>query len=172
MDRKISQKKKKKGRPNHKHLQLISDWNLLVLSTLSQQSTYPTAFEKNKFHVKNSRNKPKHHVIQRVSALEQNKMLMYFPCKMIGKKYNTVMWVQSSWTVTVAQHCCIPIGRIKFWWGKRPPRKWSPPQWQTKDTVLDYRIPGCYQKNSNQQKEKFLISKTCSKNVDKYTRCS
>lgn len=86
-------------------------------------------------------------------------MLMYFPCKMMGKKFNTIMWVQSSWTVTVAQHCCIPIGRIKFWWGKRPPRKWSPPQWQTKDTVLDYRIPGCYQKTATSKRKKFRFPK-------------
>lgn len=53
---------------------------------------------------KNSRNRPKHHVIQWVSALQQNKMLMYSPWEIMGKKRNTLMWVQSSWTGTLVWH--------------------------------------------------------------------
>lgn len=53
---------------------------------------------------KNSRNRPEHHVIQWLSALQKNKMLRYSPWEIMGKKLNTIMWVQSSWTGTLVWH--------------------------------------------------------------------
>lgn len=119
---------------------------------------------------KNSRNRPEHHVIQWLSALQKNKMLRYSPWEIMGKKLNTIMWVQSSWTGTLVWHFAMSPSVTAS-----PGEENSLPK---RGTHLKVRQEMCFYAAEFLAATKltakgkfFRFPKICLKNVDKYMSC-
>lgn len=99
-------------------------------------------------------------------------MLMYSPREMMGKKLNTTMWVQSSWTGTVVQHFAMfPLVTANLGEENSLPQNKAHLKDREKMHFYVTEFLAAIKPTATSKRKVFRFPKICFKNVDKYIRC-